>query len=258
MTNEKLVEKIKSGKTEYISDLWKQVYKFIDMQAGKVLENYPEQYRSLREDMVNESYFYFLKAINAYDSEQSSFVYYLNYYIKNAFLVVINGGRTERAAKEPLNHAISYDMPIQNAENLTIADMLIDDTAEEYHRYLEDQDFWNSVNQLLRKAICKVESKDIQNILLCMLQYNCSIRQAEQITGLSHDRYKFEKAIVKIKKYLNYSQVKRAIKEIGLDDYIYGWGYKKWKNSFCTSATEYYALQRIGQKKKDAAYRIVR
>lgn len=258
MTNEKLVSEIKSGKKEYIPELWEQVEKFIDMQAGKLLDHYPDYYRILRNDMVNESYFHFLKAIEFYDPDRSGFLTYLNWHLRTAFFNVLNGGKTEKAANDPINSAVSYDLPVKNTEDLTIADMIIDETAEEYYRYLEDEDFWNSVNKLLKNAIHKISSKEMKQVLYCMLEYNCDVRQANKTLGMTHDRYAFEKSIDEIKKYLNFSYVKRAMESIGLEDYMCGWGFRKWKSKLGTSSTEYYALQKLAQERNTAAYRIIK
>ena len=133
-----------------------------------------------------------------------------------------------------------------------------DETAEEYYRYLEDNEFWNSVNKLLKKAICKISSKEMKQVLNCMLEYNCNVRQANKILGITHDRYSFEKSIDEIKRYLNYSYVKRIINQIGLDEHMYGWGFQKWKNNRGTSSTEYYALCMVSQERRTAVYKLIK
>ena len=59
MTNEELVIKIQQGHSEYIGDLWVQVADFINMQAGKYLDNFPAHYRDLQGDMLSQAYFTF-------------------------------------------------------------------------------------------------------------------------------------------------------------------------------------------------------
>ena len=78
MTNEEIVEKIQSGKTEYITNLWESVSRFIDMQAGQYLDSFPQHYRSLRGDMVNQAYFSFLTAIEKYEQERGTFLFQKN------------------------------------------------------------------------------------------------------------------------------------------------------------------------------------
>ncbi|MDF2855854.1 MAG: hypothetical protein K0Q87_1705 [Neobacillus sp.] len=62
MSNEELVKLLQDGKPEYIPQLWDQVYRFICLLAKKRLIGEAEHIKKLEDDLVNESYFDFLKA----------------------------------------------------------------------------------------------------------------------------------------------------------------------------------------------------
>ena len=67
MTNEELCTQIQNGHDEYIPELWDQVSDFIAWRAHKYLmSSTPEHKQQLKDDMINQSYFHFLKAIETY------------------------------------------------------------------------------------------------------------------------------------------------------------------------------------------------
>ena len=124
-SNEELIKRIQDGESSNIPQLWEQVQDFIIYLADRHLLNYPVHCQQLHGDMVNQAYFYFLKAIGSYQPEKGKFTTCLAYYVKNAFQEVLQG-RTSRTRNEPLNAAVSLDKPMDETEDLTLADMLID------------------------------------------------------------------------------------------------------------------------------------
>lgn len=114
-TNEELVQRIQSGQREDIAQLWEQVEDFIIYLADRYLWNYPPECRQLHGDMVNQSYFYFLRAVDHYKPGKGMFTTYLAYHVKNAFQEVLQG-RTARTKNEPLNSSVSLDKPIDGTE----------------------------------------------------------------------------------------------------------------------------------------------
>ena len=92
-TVEELALKVQQGEKEYMSQLWESVNRFISMQASKMLDGYPDHYRELLPDMVNEAYFALLKAVKDFEPGKGMFLTYLGYHIKNAFTTVLYCGR---------------------------------------------------------------------------------------------------------------------------------------------------------------------
>ncbi len=138
MTNEDLVKLIQSGKIEYIPQLWDQVYLFICMMARKRLISEADHIKQLENDLVNEAYFEFIRAIDSYNTDKEAvFITYLGYWIKNAFNRALNI-RTVKDRNNLMHHAISLDAPIDAEGEVTLQDMLIDPEAEkEYDNLLE-------------------------------------------------------------------------------------------------------------------------
>lgn len=217
MTNEELATKVQQGDTELIPLLWEQVSRFIDMQAGKYLDSFPDHYRVLRGDMVNESYAHFLTAIEKYDPERGSFLTCLGWYIRSAFEAVAYSGRGGRQKNDPLNQAVSLDTPIDDTEDLTLTDMLIDETAEEPYRELEDLALWRSVRKLLYEAVEHAADKVGSSLVQYMFDNGCKLGVASKALygdkPVPYERYR--KAMRQIRSYMGYSQVKKQVKRHG-------------------------------------------
>ena len=230
---------------EHIPQLWEQVSRFIDMQAGKHLDSFPEHYRVLRGDMVNEAYFAFVEAVDSYNPEKGKFTTWLSWHIRNAFATVIMGGRSKREQNGPLNAAVSLDTPISDTEDITLADTLLDETSEVYYRRLEDMDFWRSVNIFIDEAIGHIKNEKGREIVRYMFNNNCNIGTASRV--LYGDKFvpyeHYRTAIKQLRQYMKYSIVKKQMADIGLDDYVYGWGTRAWKNHRFTSAVELVAIK---------------
>ena len=203
--------------------------------------------------MINESYFYFLRAIEKYEPARGSFITCLAWYIRGAFEAVIYGGRGSRLKNEPLNKAVSLDIPIGDTENLTIADTLIDGTAEAKYRKVEDVVFWQSVRKLLYEAIAHAAEKIGSALVRYMFDNGCSIGAASKALygdkPVPYERYK--KAMRQIRAYMGYSHVKKQISDMGLD-YIYSYGtsLSAYKNHVFTSSVELAAMKRLGRLKR--------
>ncbi len=246
MTNEELAVLIRQGQTEYITQLWRQVVRFIDMQAGRYLDGWPEHYRWLRSDMVNESYFHFLKAIDGYDQEKGAFTTYLSWHIRHGFKDVLQGrGRQE---KDPLNQAVSLDIPLDDTEDLTIADTLIDETSEAAIRRIEDMDFWRSVGKFLEDALDHIRDRTGAEIVRYMYHNNCTVKAASAaLYGSAPVPYEhYRKAMRQIRVYLKRSAARSQMALNGLDDYIcyYSNGLDAYRHRMFTSRVEQIAIQR--------------
>ena len=252
MTNEELALKIQSGCDEYIPELWEQIAAFVEWRAKKYLAEYPSYYQDLKDDLVNEGYFAMLEAAKGYDREKGTFLTYLSYHLKTCFRSVIFSGRGKRREADPLNHAISLDVPIEDADDLTLADMIIDDEAEAYYRNIEDVDFWESVNHFLYKAIDKIQNEKGRAIIRYMYENGGTKKEAAEKLYPWQGRLdgQIYNAMVELRRYMNRSAVKKEMQLIGLDDYVYGWGVGAWKQHLFTSSVEYEAIRRIDKERK--------
>ncbi len=76
----------------------------------------------------------------------------------------------EAKEADPLNYVISLDVPIESTDDLTLADMIIDDEAEACYRNIEDVDFWESVNRFLYEAIDHIKNEKGREIIRYMYE----------------------------------------------------------------------------------------
>ncbi len=252
MTNEELVLMIRAGRDEFIAQLWEQVAKFISYQADRYLLNFPEHCRFYKDDMINESYEWFLKAIRNYKMGDRTFISYLTYYLQNAFAIAIFGAQGDRAQNKPLNTATSIDRPIDEDGEITISDTLSDDAAEKAFINIEDEQYREDVKMLLRDGINCIRDQDTRKLFLCMLAHDCSRMRALEIMGedaAAYDRYsnKYKNGITYLRKYMKKTAARKRAALIGLDCSIYGGGLQRWKENMFTSEVEKAAIKRADQ-----------
>ena len=149
MTNEELAINIKAGQKELIGELWGQVEKLIKKIAYKYLPADGSNNLYELDDLMQTSYFGFLKAVNDFKSEAGyNFTTYLTLHIKNAICELI--GLRGHSTKEI--KAVSLDVPFGEDESLTLADTIIDDSITDFAEVAAENDFChivrNAVNNL--------------------------------------------------------------------------------------------------------------
>lgn len=251
MTNEELVRLIQDGQNEYIPQLWDQVYLFICSMAKKRLLGEPEHIKQLEDDLINESYFDFLRAVEGYNAEcEGSFINYLTYHLKNAFNRAL-GTRTQKDKRNLMHRAVSLDTPIEDAEDITLQDMIIDHMAEEDYRFIESADFWRDVHELLEDTIMHVTSGPVQDTFLVMLREGCKFSEACRRLNISEDKMQYMNSmhttgLHRIRRHLR-GKARRQCREIGIDEYfnigLRGSGLTAYRNHCFTSSTEMAAIR---------------
>lgn len=255
MTNEELVKLIQDGQAEYIPQLWDQVYRFICLLAKKRLIGEADHIKQLEDDLVNESYFSFLEAIDGYKPDGgASFLTYLTYCLKNSFNRVL-GLRTSKDKRNIMHHAVSLDTPIEGTEDLTLQDMIIDHLAEEDYRFIEDDAFWQDVHMLLEETILSVTSGRIQEAFLIMLHENCTFPEACRRMGIPEDKqrsmYSMHTTGLRHIRLQLRGRAWQKCQKIGIDEYLSiglrGSGLSAYRRNGFTSSTELAAI-RLGDK----------
>ena len=126
MSNEELAERIRAGETDLIPELWKNVKGFIHQQAFRYFTQRPGQGGSELEDLVQNSYFALLNAIEDYKAESGyKFLTFLSYHLKNSFRECFGIKTTKR---DPLNdELLSLDAPIaEDRGDAILADTIPD------------------------------------------------------------------------------------------------------------------------------------
>ena len=124
-SNEKLVAKIQSGNIGAINQLWNQCFGFICSRATKWFSAWKNRPDIDLDDLIQSGYIALCGAVSGFQSDKgSSFITYLDYHLKTEFAKAV-GCRTTAQLKEPLNDAISFDIPLSNdPDGMTIGDCI--------------------------------------------------------------------------------------------------------------------------------------
>ena len=148
MSNEEIVERIRSGDESLIPQLWEQVERFISMQARHYLRAVEERGAAPTfevDDLVQEAYFAMLQAVDYYDAERGDFLRILELCCKTAFAEVA-GYRRSGQRSDALPRSISGDALLAEDGDLTLMDTIPADgptvedaaTAAIYQQQLHD------------------------------------------------------------------------------------------------------------------------
>ena len=161
MTNEELAARIRAGEKELIPELWKQtkayLYKICLTTYRKSMYRCTVTGVTL-EDMKQLAYIALCSAVKAYDPEKGFlFVSYAKMHLRNE----INAALRLYKKEDPLNMCVSLDTPIDDEDDLTIGDMLADQSAEDNLQDVEDQLFIQELHDDLGTAwtICRKVKK---------------------------------------------------------------------------------------------------
>ena len=167
MTNEEIAVRINNGQTEWIPELWDRVRKLVAKFSNSYYTRHYELCKRsgvTDEDLMQEAYFGFIKAIQAYPPESGNmFTSYLNFPIQSCF-VAITGQRTSKSRKEPLNHAASLDTPVPDTDD----GVTLKDTLQDENTYIDFE---------------RIELTDMQKIVREELAQLKDAKQQEFITG---------------------------------------------------------------------------
>lgn len=251
MTNEELVKLIQDGQTEYIPQLWDQVYKYIRLLAKRRLIGEESHIKELEDDLVNEAYFDFLIALDGYKPDGGArFLTYLTYGLKNSFNRAL-GLRTHKDKQNIMHSVVSLDAPLENAEDITLHDLVADQLSEDDHRFVEDQYFWQDVHELLEEAINERTTGRIQEAFLIMLHENCTFLEACRRMGIPEEKQRsmysmHTTGLRHIKLQLKGRAWKRC-QQVGIDEYLStglrGSGLAAYRRNGFTSSTELSAIR---------------
>lgn len=220
MTNEELAIQIQLGKSEYYAELWERVrllmYKLLRSRiSGVELPNY-----IAKEDMEQELYFAFCKAVEAYDNTKPyKFTSYLNFHIRNTVRDALSVCKFKES---------SYNQTTGDEYNTELIDLMPDAEAEEKLNIIELIDLQKTV----REAVSSLPYNERQVITLYYFR-NLTFRQISQLVGTDENiikKYK-EKGLCLLRRN---KTIKRLYNEFechyrGFDDIGWKWDYSKEK-----------------------------
>lgn len=188
MTNEEIAVMINNGQTELIPVLWDRVRKLVAKFANSYyMRHYELCKRSgvTDDDLMQEAYFGFIKAIQSYPPESGNmFTTYLNYPIQSCF-VAITGQRTSKSRKEPLNHAASLDTPVNDTDD----GVTLQDTLQDENTYIDfEQIELTDMQKIVREELAQLKDAKQQEFITDHYLHEQSYQTIANKYGISRER----------------------------------------------------------------------
>lgn len=125
--------------------------------------------------------------------------------------------------------------------------MLIDQTSELYYRRIEDNDFWQSVNSIIREAVEEI-SEAYQTFFLIMLENGTGVSDTLRLMGVDlEEKGRYYEMYRKGLRVIRMSIKKRIgqMHDIALEECIsFHTGVGSWRNRNFTSTVEQAVIKR--------------
>ena len=238
MTNEELAQRIKAGEKDLIGQLWEQTDRlrryFIEREliATDKAER-AEAAGVAREDLLQESYFALLRAVDVYDPETGfAFSSFLKYPIKNIVNQAL-GLRTEKGRNDPLTNASSFDAPIG------------DDDDETFLRYLAvkndpigeatDRLYREKLREDLERSLAELPERE-ESLIRAVYYEGKTLEQASERIGCSC-KYAWELEQEALET-LRMKEALQAYREEIITRHAYHGGFQRWKDTRVSSVEE--------------------
>ena len=157
-----LVVAIQLGTTELIELLWAQVESFVKWKANHYWKALQQQdnCRGLDfDDLVQTGYIALAEAVTTFNPQKGTFLTWLGIYLQKTFSEAA-GYRTKRYRCDPLNTAVSLDLPVTDeTESATMYELLSDPSAETALYDVEDAIWHNQLHNTLETVLLTLPEK---------------------------------------------------------------------------------------------------
>ena len=246
LSNEELVAEIQAGAAEHMGELWEQIGGLVKQQAKRVmsaLELRGSPCGIEFEDLYQTGYIALADAVNTYKPEGMSFSSWLVYYLKSAFAAA-TGYRTTSGQNEPLNNALSLDMPTgDETDGLTLGDCVEDPKAADEIAVTVEELWKNQLSDALNEALATIPKQQADILRLRYFEER-SLEETRRQLGISRDRVAQEE--------------RRGLRQLRTDtllqfyefDYYGGTGLTAFRNSG-RSVQERYLIELERKSRKD-------
>ncbi len=242
MSNEEMAIMIKEGQKELITALWENVRKFAYMYCNRFYDSNTELCKAADvelEDLKQESFFAFLKAVESYEPEKGyKLLTYMTYHLRNVFKE-LTGIRKNKC--EGLNSSYSLHTPINDDIELieTIADNSEDIAEVERRLYNETlrTDLDNALELLPHTQSCILKEVYYKGLTVAETAGKLNITESKargaKETGLRE---------------LRRNKTIRQYRDDVISRYAYRGGFRLWKHSGYSS-TEWTAFKLLDKCK---------
>lgn len=244
MTNEELVMVIKGGNDELTPSLWERVERFAHVKATDYYYLHTDlcaRAGVTLDDLKQEAYFAFMAAVNYYDPDKGFlFLSFMTYPLLKAF----NGACgliTQKGKLEPLNNFKSLSTPV-GEEDLTMEDMLEDETAGEDFQSIEELDYTKRLRSDLEECIDTLNPDQAYTIRERYFE-GMNTRQIAERHGITEGlcRGRETEALRHLRRGKNYAKLAKYQNDI-ISRFAYKSSFSLWRDSGCSSV-EYTVLK---------------
>jgi RNA polymerase sigma factor (sigma-70 family) len=155
MTTNEIAAAVQAGQAD-ILELWEAVQRFAHDRAYRWTRAAKGRGGVVLDDLVQCAFIALLDAVQTWRPDSgASFIGWYSLKLKAAFTEA-TGQRTERTRQDPLDRALSLDMPLLDgnlAEDLTLADVIEDPRSEEEIEAVAELDYQQRRKQALATAL---------------------------------------------------------------------------------------------------------
>lgn len=154
MTTNEIAAAVQTGQADVL-ELWDAVQRFAHDRAYRWTRAAKGRGGAVLEDLVQCAFIALLDAVQTWKPEGGAFLTWYGLKLKTAFTEA-TGQRTERTRQDPLDRALSLDMPLLDgnlAEDLTLADVIEDPRSEEEIEAVAELDYQQRRREALTKAL---------------------------------------------------------------------------------------------------------
>lgn len=259
--NEELARRIQQGQNEYIPQLWKQSKRFAYLQAKKYYTEKKDLCMAAGvtlEDLEQQSYFAFVKAIEYYSPDSGNkFLTFMRYPLQNEFNA-ITGMRTASGRKSILKAAVSLEKPIaREDEELTLQDSTEDCTAAQAFTDCIERIYQEELHEALQDCLDRLTERQ-RKVITCVYYGNMTYAEAAKEAGCKTPQAASEAKRSGLHAMRNawcQSRLKEFAQDIITSRAMYHSGFTAWKNKGM-SAPEYAVLRLEEEAEKNLLTRL--
>lgn len=180
-----LIMRGKSGDTTAVNELWERHQNFIRQQMAKIYaknKGLADRVGVERDDLIIEGWFSVRDAVRRYDPDKRmSFLTVLGWSIRATATKTLTtsrmkclrgeNGKQTRVPADPLNYALSSDLPLEDETDSTIADVFADPTVN------LELDYENEQNRRAVMAALDTLKPSHRQILEQRYRYNRTLQE---------------------------------------------------------------------------------
>ena len=188
MTNEELAVLIQSGRRDLLPELWQQVERFVRWKADKLAGKLNGRCGITAEDLYQCGYLALVSAVQSFCIEkEGSFLGWFDFYLKKEY-AALGGWLTERQKNDPLNNAVSLDVPVdaENEDSSTLGELQSDPVAEEAFLDIEEQDRIQRLHSVIEGLLQEMPDQQA-DIIRLRFYHSLPLKETGAALGMSTD-----------------------------------------------------------------------